>query len=59
MVLGSKLKLVSELGVNAVIGMQGVGIVMSVTGALILVHVENLDFQKCVQAPAFRNRMYI
>lgn len=27
--------------------MQGAGIVMSVTGALILVHVENLDFQKC------------
>jgi hypothetical protein len=32
------------------VGMQGAGIVMSVTGALILVHVENLDFQKCVQA---------
>lgn len=33
------------------IAVQGMGIVMSVTGALILVHAENLDIHKCVQSP--------
>ena len=29
---------------------QAAGIVMSVSGALVLVHVENLDFHKCALA---------